>query len=270
MTLATPADLDTVAIEIGGIPISLRTTDLSFQRLLHDRYAGFLTRTAAPEFTFDVDLVPPGTFDPEDDVQVEASGGEWRMQRGDFRAEFNARLRRGRIRQSANPYSIDTVLRLVHTLVLAPQGGFLLHAASVVRHGRAFLFAGVSRAGKTTIARLAPPDATLLSDEISYVRPAADGYRAFGTPFSGELGRPGENIAAPIAGLYLLGKAEENRLEPVDPAASLRGVLQNILFFAEKSALAGEVFRSACAFVDRVPVQRLWFVPDARVWQLLP
>jgi hypothetical protein len=45
-----------------------------------------------------------------------------------------------------------------------------VHAASAVRNGRAFVFAGISGTGKTTISRLAPPDVTLLTDEISYVR----------------------------------------------------------------------------------------------------
>jgi hypothetical protein len=35
------------------------------------------------------------------------------------RAEWDPVARRGPIRQSANPYSLDTVLRNVHTLVLA-------------------------------------------------------------------------------------------------------------------------------------------------------
>jgi ABC-type iron transport system FetAB ATPase subunit len=72
------------------------------------------------------------------------------------------------------------VLRILHTLLLAAEGGFLVHAASAVRNGRAFLFAGLSGAGKTTIAGLAPPDATLLTDEISYVRKLDDHYYAFG------------------------------------------------------------------------------------------
>lgn len=92
------------------------------------------------------------------------------MTRGDFQAEWDTASRRGWVRQTANPYGIDAVLRILHSLILAPQGGFLVHAASAVRHGRAFLFAGVSGAGKTTISRLAPPDVKLLTDEISYVR----------------------------------------------------------------------------------------------------
>ena len=48
------------------------------------------------------------------------------MQRGDFRAEWNLKRREGWIRQCANPYSIDTVLRITHTLLLAMEGGFQL------------------------------------------------------------------------------------------------------------------------------------------------
>ena len=132
--------------------------------------------------------------------------GRWRLERGDFRAEWDPAARQGRIRQSANPYSIDTVLRIVHTLVLAREGGFLLHAASAVRNGRAFVFAGASGAGKTTLARLAPADADLLSDEISYVRRETGGYYAYGTPFAGELARAGENLRAPLESVYLLAQ----------------------------------------------------------------
>ena len=110
------------------------------------------------------------------------------------------------------------MLRIVHSIVLAPQGGLLLHSASAIRNGKAFLFAGVSGAGKTTISRLAPPDATLLTDEISYVRKFDAGYTAFGTPFTGELAKLGENVSAPIAALYLLAQGPENRIDPVAPA----------------------------------------------------
>ena len=141
-----------------------------------------------------MELDPPALIDPDIDVSVTCHAGRWFLSRGDFRAEWDPAARRGSIRQSANPYSIDAVLRIVHTLLLAKQGGFLLHSASAVRNGKAFLFAGVSGAGKTTISRLAPPDATLLTDEISYVRKldgSADasgkaGYAAYGTPFTRE------------------------------------------------------------------------------------
>jgi len=138
-----------------------------------------------------------------------------------------------------------------------------------VRNGKAFLFSGVSGAGKTTIARLAPPDATLLTDEISYVRKLDPGYVAFGTPFTGELAKLGENISAPIAALYLLAQGAENRIDPIAPGEAARSLLANMLFFAEDEQLVQAAFHSAFEFVSQVPVSRLTFVPDARVWELI-
>ena len=50
---------------------------------------------------------------------------------------------------------------------------------------------------------------------------------------------------------------------------AIRRLMRNILFFAEDVALVDNVFRSACEFVERVPVQRLTFAPDSRVWQMI-
>ncbi|HEX3371451.1 MAG TPA: hypothetical protein VHS08_02975, partial [Candidatus Acidoferrales bacterium] len=176
---------------------------------------------------------------------------------------------RGRIRQSLNPYSLDSVLRIVHTLVLARKGGFLLHASSAIRNGRAFLFTGVSGAGKTTMARLAPSDVALLTDEISYVTREDARYTAIGTPFFGELARVGENLRAPIECAYLLAKGNENKIEPVSEANAVRGLLENVLFFARDPEFVKLVFDAAVEFVNRVPIRRLTFVPDARVWELI-
>lgn len=269
--LTTEVERLSVVIEIGDMPVRLNTTDPAFLRLLQDRYAGFLGESQAAEIEFDVDLTPPGSGQPDanDDVRVTHHMGRWSLQRGDFRAQWEPALHRGVIHQSANPYSIDAVLRIVHTLALARQGGFLMHSASAIRNGKAFLFAGVSGAGKTTISRLAPPDVTLLTDEISYVRRQDSGYVAFGTPFTGELAKLGENCSAPLAALYLLAQGPENRIDPVDAAEAARSFLANVLFFAKDEELVHSTFHSAFEFVGRVPVYRLTFVPDSRVWELI-
>ena len=261
-----------LVIEIGGMPVRVRTTDARFLAMLQERYAGFLGAELSDrpvEIEFDIELTPATFADPYAAVRVTQDRGRWTLIRGDFRAEWEPASRTGWIRQSANPFSIDAVLRIMHTLLLAGQGGFLMHSASAIRNGKAFLFAGVSEAGKTTISRLAPPDATLLTDEISYVRKQGVGYTAYGTPFTGELAKLGENVSAPIATLYLLAKGSENRIDPVAPVEAARSLLANLLFFAQDEELVQSTFHSAFDFVSRVPVSRLTFVPDARVWELI-
>lgn len=267
--LAAEVERLSLTIEIGKMPVRVHTSDPSFLRMLQDRYAGFVTSSDDAEMEFDIDLSPPAFADPDAPVRVQQKNGRWSLQRGDFLAEWEPVSRRGWIRQDANPYSIDAVLRIVHTLMLAKQGGFLLHSASAIRNGKAFLFAGVSEAGKTTISRLAPADVTLLTDEISYVRRQPQGYVAYGTPFTGELAKLGENVSAPVSAVYLLAKGKSNRIEPVAIAEAARSLLANQLFFAQDEELVREMFHSALEFVSQVPVSRLTFVPDARVWELV-
>ena len=45
--------------------------------------------------------------------------------------------------------------------------------------------------------------------------------------------------------------------------------MRNILFFAEDQALVEMLFATACDFVARVPIRRLTFYPDARVWDVI-
>jgi len=267
--LATQVDVYSIVIAIGGVAVRVNTTDAGFLELMRNRYAGFINTLACVECDFDVELGQLRFADPSADVSVTHRAGQWFLQRGDFYAEWDPATGHGLIRQTANPYSIDGVLRIVHTLVLAKQGGFLLHSASAVRNGKAFLFVGVSGAGKTTISRLAPADATLLTDEISYVRKLDDDYVAFGTPFTGELAKLGVNTSAPIGALYLLAQGAENRVDPVTISDAGRGVLANMLFFAEGQEMVHCAFQAACDFADRVPVYRLTFVPDARVWEMI-
>ncbi|MGC2332394.1 MAG: hypothetical protein WA581_13145 [Candidatus Acidiferrales bacterium] len=257
-----------VTVEIGGLPIFLRSGNADFCRMLERRYVGFVNPFASAEYEFEIDLNPPSAPSDED-ARVWKKDTLWFFERGDFHAEWDSRTRRGWVRQAPNPYAIDTVLRIAHSLVLAEEGGFLLHAASAIRSGHSFIFTGVSGAGKTTISRLAPSDAAVLTDEISYIRRRPSGYRAYGTPFAGELARVGENLSAPLGAVYLLEKGPVNCIKPIDDRRAVRALLRNILFFSHDEQLVKRVFDSAFEFVSCVPTARLIFTPDKRVWRLI-
>src|SRR5579872_240877 len=259
-----------VTIDIGGMAIAVRNQSPGFRELLASRYAGFIRPDSQPRLELSVDLFEPSGWDRADeDVTVKRTGREWHIQRGDFSARWDLDAGKGSVRQTANPYAIDSALRIAHSLLLAEEGGFLVHAASAIRNRRAFLFAGASGAGKTTISHLAPSEVSLLTDEVSYIRRQFDGYYAYGTPFAGELARAGENESAPLKTLFLLAKGPENRVEEVEKTEAVRSLLSNILFFAEDQELEAKVFHSACQFADQVPVRRLIFVANKSVWEII-
>jgi hypothetical protein len=138
------ASIQELAIEIGDTPILLRSQDERFWQIVQQRYSGFVRDGVEPAVTFNVDVVDPEESLSDGELRVWTEGGLWRLERGDFRVEWDPRLRHGQILQTATPYAIDTALRVVHTILQAPAGGFLLHGASAIRNGRAFLFSGVS------------------------------------------------------------------------------------------------------------------------------
>jgi len=133
----------------------------------------------------------------------------------------------------------------------------------------ALIYSRRIRRRQNTMTRLAPPDITLLTDEISYVRPGGGGYSAFGTPFAEKLARAGENCTAPVSALFFLEQGPENRVDVLPCAEAVRRLMRNMLFFAADPGLVERLFATACDFVDTVPIRLLTFYPDASVWDVV-
>jgi hypothetical protein len=255
-------------IAIGNIPIRLHVDDERFLELLRDRYRGFESQSDQPVAEFDITLQPLA-HDPDEDLDVRIMDDAVNMVRGDFRAEWNMNTGHGRIEQAPSPYAIDSVLRIVYSLLLVERGGFLVHSASAIAGPNAYLFAGPSGSGKTTMCRLASDSVHLLSDEISFVLPDGGGYRAFGTPFYGELARPGEPISAPLAAMFILRHAPENHITTLARFEALHAVMRNILFFAKEPLWVQRVLAAAIRFVDSVTIKQMEFLPNPEIWKLV-
>lgn len=256
-------------VVIGGRGIQIAVNDPVLESVLRAQYAGFIEPDGHDSIRLRVDVGPPLGVDPEADIQVRRERGRWLIDRGDFHASYDPSARAAIIDRTTGPYGIDSVIRIIHSLVLAEEQGILLHAASVIRGDRAFVFAGPSGVGKTTISRLARGDDHLLTDEISYLRRSSGTWTAFGTPFAGELARPGQNRQAPVAAIFLLHHGEENRLTALARAAATRAILRNVLFFADDPRLTMRLFETVCTLVESVSVSDLSFLPDSRIWSLI-
>ncbi len=107
------------------------------------------------------------------------------------------------------PYPLAQLLMVP---ALSRRDGFLVHACGAVFEGKAFVFAGHSGDGKTTLAKMvASSGVELLSDERIAIRDGAEGLRAYGTPWPGE-GKVFSPASYPLGGVFLLRKASEHRI----------------------------------------------------------
>ena len=262
--------MDDLRLSIAGLAITVVTRDRDLADVVRDRYKGFLS-TGADDWRVEIAVQRAVASRPDGELRVARDGASasFSVSRPDFAATVDLGARCARMTLTdANEYSLDSFVRILYSLALVDAGGLILHAASLVRDGRAYIFCGPSGSGKTTVAQLSP-DATLLSDELSIVRTTNAGPRAFGTPFWGELARAGEDQAVPIAGIYFLRQGPRHAAAAVRPKDALQRLLPNVLFFARDATLTASVLRIAATLTDAVPCFDLEFRRDPGFWEVV-
>ncbi len=241
---------------IGCVPLRVSFEDEKLQRAAARRYEAFRSaREASP---------PIRIFD--------SFTGEPRA--GDFSFEWEgARLTCGGAEAVfsgvKNEYALDSLLRVLLSWILLPRSGFLLHAATILLHGRACIFTGRSGAGKSTMASLAPAG-SVLTDEISLLCSTEAGWHAHGTPFWGEFRAGDSQAAAPVAGVFQIVQAPRNRAHRLRPTEAIRMLLPNVLFFSADPAANRLLLDILVRVATDIPCYRLEFHRDPSVWEALP
>jgi hypothetical protein len=243
-------------LSIGRVPFRLQMSDAQLFGAASARYSAFTDAAAAP--------IP---IDLNDNSSPNNSPAE-------FEYEFEGAALRAcssgiRFDGVANEYALDSLLRILLSWQLLSQHGFLLHAATVIRNGKAYIFAGRSGAGKSTVASLSP-EGSVLTDEVSLLRRECGVWHAYGTPFWGEFRAAGSNTSAPVAGLFRLLQAPENRVTPLSPMATLRMLLPNVLFFSAEAEANQRLLEILTQAVTQISGYNLAFRRNSAFWEVLP
>ncbi len=243
-------------LSIGCVPLRLQMSDAQLFGAASARYAAFTDAAAQPiTITLNDGAPPEGTLA---DFGYELEGAALRA--------FSSGIRFDGVR---NQYALDSLLRVLLSWKLLDHHGFLLHAATVVRNGKAYIFTGRSGAGKSTVASLSP-EGSVLTDEISLIRREDGAWRAYGTPFWGEFRAAGSNTSAPVAGIFRLLQAAENRVTTLRPVAILRALLPNVLFFSAEAGATRQLLEILSRAALEIPGYNLAFRKNSTFWEVLP
>jgi hypothetical protein len=258
-----------VGLALGAFRATVTASEPAVIDATRRRYAGFLV-DGPTDWSLRIEVGLPETA-PRDGVVVKRNGAPDRfdLSRYDFagRIDLDRRVADVTIAE-AHELTLDSFLRVMLSLALLPARGLLVHAASVVRGGRGYLFPGVSGAGKTTLCRLST-DATLLSDELSIVSTSIDGPTVHGTPFWGELARAGEAGTAALSGIYFLRHAPRHAVTPLGERAALTRLLPTVMSFAREPDVVARVLDLAADLVAAVPCFVLDFRRDPGFWEAI-
>jgi len=166
------------------------------------------------------------------------------------------------------------------------QGAMLVHGALAERGGKGVLLCAPGGVGKTTASRRLPPPWVSLCDDTTLLRPGGTGaFRAHPWPTwsnflpGGPGGRWNVQYSVPLAGIYFLARATDDRAERLGSGralAMLADATQQAMRVMERGLSDDEVrasrlerFGHLCAMAKTVPAFRLHISLNGTFWECL-
>ena len=165
---------------------------------------------------------------------------------------------------------VENAMRFVAARLSVEDGGLAMHGAGVLLDGRAYLFVGPSRAGKSTAVRLCAP-ATPIGDDFSLVLPDGEGWVAPALPFdnSERVTHVPSGGPFPVAGIWRLYQAAETRVETPRREIGVASLMGCTAFPWAMPEQSGKILEQ----VERVVVgglyRHLHFTETAELWPQL-
>jgi hypothetical protein len=180
----------------------------------------------------------------------------------EWRKPVRAMLALAKGTDPAHLNAVENFLRIASAYRVLDNKGVLVHSAGIVLAGLAYLFAGQSGAGKTTLTRKAhEASAGILSDDINIALPAENGdFRVYPVPFAGDFGQTPDLLSPggyPLGGLLFLEQGQAARLEPLSSAAAVARLVAASPFVNTDPYRAPDLLEVAANLVRRVPVRKL-------------
>jgi hypothetical protein len=260
----------TYPIAIAGITLALACQSADLYRQVEQHYHAFYS-ASAPDCLAEVEWQPaePGQA-VSDEYTLTFDHGVARIAAANYQGEINLADGRAWLRlRAASPWEgLEYFVRVAYACLLFEHGGLLLHGAGLVREGRAFLFFGHSGSGKTTAARLSR-QTIVLNDDLVALRPLADGWQAYATPFWNPTQVAPTPAAAPLAGLYRLVQDPHVWLEDISPARAVAELISSLPVISADAGRSGLTMIRCAQLVSQVGVKRLHFRKDDTFWDVI-
>ena len=145
-----------------------------------------------------------------------------------------------------------------------------MHSAGVLHDGRAWLFAGASGSGKSTVVALLAP-ATSLGDDFGLVVPVDGRWCAPALPFdnSEEIRHAPPEGLFPVAGIWRLHQADRTRVDPPPRGRAVSSLMGCTAFPWALPELSEAVLEHVERFVRESSYLHLQFTRKVDLWTVL-
>ena len=160
--------------------------------------------------------------------------------------------------------ALTSMLRIAYSQRVLHHDGFSIHASTVVKDGKGFLFLGKSGTGKSTHSRLWKEvwkDVELLNDDNPIVRRIDGRWWVYGSPWSGKTPCYKQE-RAPLQGMVRLRQASENRWLPVQGVKAWTTVYPSCAVIYQEGSLYERLRSTLNRLVTDVTIGRMECLPN--------
>ena len=166
--------------------------------------------------------------------------------------------------------ALTSMLRIAYSQRVLHHDGFSIHASTVVKDGKGFLFLGKSGTGKSTHSRLWKEvwkDVELLNDDNPIVRRIDGRWWVYGSPWSGKTPCYKQR-RAPLQGMVRLRQASENRWLPVQGVKAWTTVYPSCAVIYQEGSLYERLRNTLNQLVTDVTIGRMECLPNTEAAEL--
>jgi hypothetical protein len=279
-----PPGNESRTLVVGGLGLRIDGLSADLCESLERRWGGFLIPPGPQPSHYTVELYRAGAGYwigaplSGEAYRVEAVNDESRRLVWSYHFAIGRGVRPGNWRvglsdQADEPLErvLDNALRYLTAYLAVEQGGFAMHAAGVLHEDRAWLFAGASRAGKSTVVQLLEP-ADSLGDDFGMVLPlAGGGWSAPAVPFDNaeRIGSERPTGKFPLAGVWRLHQAGTTYVELPPAGRAVTSLMGCTAFSWAMPEQAAKLLEQVERFVGSGMYQHLHFTKDASLWSVL-
>lgn len=159
------------------------------------------------------------------------------------------------------------LINLFSSWLIYHKRGLLIHSSCIVQGDQAFMFAGQSGAGKSTVAELSLPR-PVLSDEATFIYIEDDGkVIVLDSPFRSEMENPCELSQSFLSGIHFIIQSMEVKRQPIRKVDGLIELFDKVFYWRHNNSETLNMISLCKTIVEQVPMYHLYFQKNDTFWE---